>query len=144
MLYVLSSKLMLLSSAFCDFVAVTPWPLRLRICGLRLFWRELQLWPPPIMEWAVPVASDYFEVSCIYVSKMAHFITKFLSCENKFLSNMKQNYEFSLYRCRTTPFYDNILVAFDYFGVSRTAAPLCGDTLNVQDWKLWSVMTLWT
>ena len=43
--------------------------------------------------------------------------------------------------CRTTVFYDNILVASDdYSGVSYTAALLCGDTLNVQDWKLWSTM----
>ena len=102
------------------------------------------LWPLIISERAAIVASTYDGVSCIYVSKMAHFIMMFLNYENKFLSNREQNYEFSFYRCHTTPFYDNILVASDYFGVSHIASPLCGDTLNVPDWKLWSVMTLWT
>ena len=53
-------------------------------CGLQLFRRELQLWPPPMLEWAALVASEYSGVSCIYVSKMAHLIMMYPSCVNVF------------------------------------------------------------
>ena len=54
------------------------------LCSLRLFRGELQLWPPPMLEWAAPVTSEYSGVSCIYVSKMAHLIMMYPSCVNVF------------------------------------------------------------
>ena len=66
--------------------------------------------------------SDYFEVSCNYVSKTAYFITMFLSCEKIFYvtGNKIMIYEFN----DVTPhrFTITFLWASDYFRVSCTAA----------------------
>ena len=101
-----------------------------------------------------------------YDSKMTHFIMMFQSYKISFYVLGKiMNYGFN--NVAPTTFYDNILVASDYFRVFRTcglwllrselhlwpptisewAAPLhllCGDTLNVHDWKLWLEQVLWT
>ena len=57
-------------------------------CSLRLFRGELQLWPPPVLERATPVALEYSGVSCIYVSKMAQLIMMHPSCFNCNMLNM--------------------------------------------------------
>ena len=78
-----------------DFNDVAPWPFTITF-----------LWPPTVSEWAAPVASSYFGVSCT---------------------------------CGLLLFRSELhlwpLLILEWVGLLHC---LCGDTLNVQDWKFWS------